>query len=136
MSATIFKFFSESAWQISLRDGRIIFCDDDNRWWLSGKTEYYSTLFLLLSRNNLLPPNPEGQKAIMRLFNNVGEVSELSDGQLIDETLNEFSDLDITSRKDALLQELLTRFQKAICLDETPNGITADGEPVWAEEIQ
>lgn len=136
MSLAIYKYFSENAWQIRLRDGRTIYCDDDNRWWLSGVSEYFDTLFLVLSRNNLLPPNPEGDKAMLNFINNVTATGELSDGELIDACLDEFSDLDVTSRKDALLQALLTRFQIAIDLDETPKGITANGEPVWADSIE
>lgn len=135
MSTPIMKFFSENAYQIRLRDGRTIYCDSDNRWFLSGVKEYFDTLFLLLSRNDLLPVTPEGEKAVIDMFNNIGEASELSDGALIDECLSAF-DLPFGSRQDALMQEVLMRFQKAICLDETPNGITADGEPVWADEIQ
>ena len=135
MSLVLYKFFSDNAWHIRLRDGRNIYCDDDGRWWITKGNEYYDTLFILLSRNNLLPPNPEGEKAVLSFFNNAIETDNLSDGELIDACLDEFSDLPITSRKDALLQEVLTRFQKAIELDETPNGITADGYPVWDEEI-
>lgn len=75
-----------------------------------------------------------GETALLALIDNVIKVSNLSDGELIDACIDEF-ELEITGRQDALLQELLTRFQKAINLDETPNGITADGSPVWPEEV-
>lgn len=78
----------------------------------------------------------QGDESLLNLIRNSVDVSKLSDGELIDACLDEFNDLPVTSRKDALLQAVLTRFQKAICLDETPKGITADGEPVWAEEIE
>ena len=78
---------------------------------------------------------PDGDDALLNLIRNSVKVSILSDGELIDDCLEEFSDLDITSRKDALLQEVLTRFQKAVCLEQTPKGITADGEPIEGVEV-
>lgn len=131
----ITNFVFNDIWQFRLRDGRNITCDGDGSWWLTGQSEYYHTLFSLLVSNNILTATKEGRDNLLGVFKNSCNAQSMSDGELIDKCLDLFSDLPITSEKDSVLQEILTRFQKAIDLDETPQGITANGYPVWDEEI-
>lgn len=64
-------------------------------------------------------------------------VSALTDGELIDAVIEEIAGkMVFVSRENALLSELLDRFQVAIDLDETPKGITKDGEPVWPDVLE
>lgn len=75
--------------------------------------------------------------AIQRRIRILPEVQELDDGQLIDAVMEDlWADLDMGSRQSVLLSELLDRFQDAIDLDETPRGITKDGEAFWPEIIE
>lgn len=74
--------------------------------------------------------------AIHRRIRILPEIQSLDDGQLIDATMEElWADLDMGSRQSVLLSELLDRFQEAVDLDETPKGITKDGNTFWPEII-
>ena len=74
--------------------------------------------------------------ALINRMRNLDDVIRLSDGELIDAIVEELAaELNIGSRQSLLLDELVTRFQKAINLDETPGGITADGEEVWPDVV-
>lgn len=74
--------------------------------------------------------------AIKRRIHILPEVANLGDGELIDAVMEElWSDLDMGSRQSVLLSELLDRFQEAKGIEETPKGITQDGNPLWPEII-
>ena len=76
------------------------------------------------------------RNALVERMRNRDHIVRLSDGELIDAVVEELAaDLEIGSRQGVLLDELLHRFQNAIGLDETPKGITRDGEPVWPDVI-
>lgn len=50
----VIDFIEKEVWQIRLRDGRTIYCDDDNRWFISGEGGYYMSLKTLLIANGLI----------------------------------------------------------------------------------
>lgn len=64
---------------------------------------------------------------LLKTIKNSERAGQLSDGELIDEVCVNCV-FDITGYEQALIDELITRFQTAIGLEETPLGIPVNKE--------
>lgn len=61
---------------------------------------------------------------------------ELTDGELIDAVCEHvWANLSVRSHESWLLGKMIERFQVLAGVEETPAGITADGEPLWPDVI-
>lgn len=64
------------------------------------------------------------------------QLDSLSNGELIDAVVAEvWANLPMSSREGVLLSKLLHRFQELAQIEETPNGITLDGEELWPDVV-
>ena len=64
------------------------------------------------------------------------ESDQLSDGDLIDAVVKEvWSTFSMTSRESWLLGRMVERFQELAGIEETPAGITVDGQPLWPDVV-
>lgn len=88
----------------------------------------------------LFPEDPNkgsGAGALLAMVRHSGDVDNVSDGALIDAVLDEVCahHVSVVSREGALLWELLDRFPRAAGVEETPKGVTIDGEPAWPDIV-
>lgn len=64
------------------------------------------------------------------------DADQLSDGELIDAIVEHvWPEFGITSAESWLLGKMIERFQVLAGIEETPAGITPDGEPLWPDVV-
>lgn len=48
MANNVYEWVFDNVWEMRLRDGRKVYCDDDQRWWVTGHDVYFDDLWELL----------------------------------------------------------------------------------------
>ncbi|MDB5478837.1 MAG: hypothetical protein JWM96_1332 [Alphaproteobacteria bacterium] len=80
-----------------------------------------------------------GKQNLLKMLKFHAQAEALSDGELIDQCVEHLDDVcSIGDYPEALFNELLERFQKAIKLDITPGGVCLGGlidAEEWQEEF-
>ena len=78
----------------------------------------------------------DNKRIIGAMLAHIDNAHKLSDGELIDAVVNEvWANLSLKNRDNALLSEMIERFQKLSGVEETPSGVTVDGEPLWPDVV-
>lgn len=81
----------------------------------------------------------KGKQNLLKMLKFHARAEALSDGELIDQCVKHLDDIcSIDDLPEALFNELLERFQKAIGLEITPGGVCLCGESAgdeWHEEF-
>lgn len=74
--------------------------------------------------------------ALARMMRHSQAGENLTDGELIDAVCEHvWANLSLRSQESWLLGKMIERFQELAGIEETPAGITVDGEPLWPDVI-
>lgn len=74
--------------------------------------------------------------ALAQMMRHSQAAENLTDGELIDAVCEHvWANLSVRSHESWLLGKMIERFQVLAGIEETPAGITVDGEPLWPNVI-